>query len=82
MFLVIGTLTFTLKGQPLTLSAFDASTNDVTRLQVPIRVGETIGSTSAIGRQHKVPRTTSATRSRCDIAGQNYSRANRLSLRN
>jgi uncharacterized protein (DUF1684 family) len=33
---VIGTLAFTLKGQPLTLSAFvDASTNDVRRLFVP-----------------------------------------------
>ena len=32
----IGTLSFTLKGQPLTLSAFvDASTNDVRRLFVP-----------------------------------------------
>ena len=33
---LIGTLKFTLKGQPLTLSAFvDASTNDVRRLFVP-----------------------------------------------
>jgi uncharacterized protein (DUF1684 family) len=55
---VIGTLAFTLKGQPLTLSAFvDASTNDVRRLFVPFGDLTNGAETYAGGRYLDLDRT-------------------------